>query len=491
MCIKSVDTEHFWDGRSHHIFLAHTIILEATMVRSIFSKLITCLLVLAFLLTPASAAVMAIDLGSEFLKISIIKPGRIPISIVTNEMSKRKSPAAVAFVNGDRLVGDEALALAIRYPDRVYTRIRDLLGKDYDDESIKRVLKDSKAAFSVVQAPNRTTVAITTDTGDIYSAEELAASLLEYAKTLATAAADGELVTDTVLVVPAYFTPSQRRALMDAASLAGLNVLSIVHSHAAAALQYGIERDFTNKTEHVMFYELGNSAAQAALVTYSSFLSSDGKNQSISQLEVRDIAWVEHGVGSDALESVLIDHFAKEHSGGAEEVLSSPRAVAKLRKQVKRTKEILSANTEAPISVEELLSGVDFRSRISREQFEEAAGAVWERAVAPVKALLERNNLTVSDLSAFELLGGSSRVPKVKAALSEALGGRALDMYGFILRCLYLIATFLATKTVHPIQSTTTYKLYSIHPTAGILMQTKLLSLELVLLQQISVLYSD
>lgn len=375
---------------------------------------------------------MAIDLGSEFLKISIVKVGRIPISIVNNEMSKRKSPAAVAFVNGDRLVGDEAASLAVRYPDRVFTRLRDLLGRRYDDPAVARLIKDSRLPFTVVQAPNRTSVAVQVGGkgGDVYTAEELVASLLEYAKNLAIAAAEGSPVSDTVLVVPAFWSPAQRQALLDAAELAGLNVMSLVHTHAAAALQYGIERDFTNKTEDVLFYDLGAGAAEAALVRFSSFhpAGAPAGSPAISQFEVKDVAWVDHAVGCDTLEAALVEHFAKQHKSGADAVLSTPRAVAKLRKQVKRTKEVLSANSEAPVIVEELVNGEDFRGRITREEFEGLVSNVWERAVAPVTEILQRNNLTTDNLSAVELLGGCSRVPRVKAALTEALGGRSLDM---------------------------------------------------------------
>ena len=65
---------------------------------------------------------MAVDLGGEFLKVSVVKPGRTPISIVSNEMSKRRTSAQSAFIEGDRLLGEEAAALAVRYPDRVYAR---------------------------------------------------------------------------------------------------------------------------------------------------------------------------------------------------------------------------------------------------------------------------------------------------------------------------------------------------------------------------------
>eukprot|EP00879_Flechtneria_rotunda_P024057 GHRR01025481.1.p1 GENE.GHRR01025481.1~~GHRR01025481.1.p1 ORF type:complete len:539 (+),score=222.19 GHRR01025481.1:412-2028(+) len=103
--------------------------------------------------------------------------------------------------------------------------------------------------------------------------------------------------------------------------------------------------------------------------------------------------------------------------------------MAKLRRQVRRTKEILSANSAAPMSVEELHAGKDFQSSIKREVFEAMAEDFWQRAAAPLSKLLARNKLKPSDVDAVELLGGGSRVPKLQAVLSEALGGRHLDRH--------------------------------------------------------------
>ena len=226
------------------------------------------LLVLALASGPACGALLAIDLGSEFLKLSIVKPGRIPISIVINEMSKRKTPALVAFVDGERLVGEEAAGVAARYPDRVYAGVAGLLGRPADDPALTASLKASYRPYTLVPAPNRTSpaaAAVQTDGGDAYSAEELAvswgaegeggtvawpqppraimrrqararrplprrtrplfswlarrasppraarpqASLLEYARQLAEVAADGSPITDCVLTVPASFTQQQ------------------------------------------------------------------------------------------------------------------------------------------------------------------------------------------------------------------------------------------------------------------------------------------
>lgn len=95
--------------------------------------------------------------------------------------------------------------------------------------------------------------------------------------------------------------------------------------------------------------------------------------------------------------------------------------------QVKRLKTVLSANSDAHISVEELYGGLDFRSSISRVDFEALAGPFFERTAGPLSSLLQRNQLTPDQLGAVEILGGGSRIPGVKAALQTSLQGRPLD----------------------------------------------------------------
>lgn len=97
--------------------------------------------------------------------------------------------------------------------------------------------------------------------------------------------------------------------------------------------------------------------------------------------------------------------------------------------QARRTKEMLSANTEAPFVVEELLDGQDFRSSIKRQQLEDLAGDFFQRAAKPLQRLLQRNGLAPTDIHAVELLGGGSRIPKLQAQLGHVLSGRVLDKY--------------------------------------------------------------
>ncbi|GLI64023.1 hypothetical protein VaNZ11_007184 [Volvox africanus] len=385
----------------------------------------------ALLAQVATAALMSIDLGSEYLKVCLVKPGRTPISIAVNEMSKRKSPALVGIVNGERLLGEEAFSFAVRYPEFIFQRARDLLGKDPDDPTIAAMLSEHGLPYKVVPHPKRGVASLQIGEDAIYSPEELVGSILYYARQVAEAQAGGP-VLDAVISVPAFFGQRQRQAMADAAALAGLNLMGLINTHTAAALQYGIERDFTNNSQTIVLYDMGSGTTEVALVKYSTYTVKEaGKPRVYNQLEVRDVDWDE-SLGANLLDMALAKHFALQFADKTKlkvDVTALPKAMAKMRRQVRRTKEMLSANSAAPCTVEELYDGRDFQSSITREEFESLADDFFNRAVAPLKRIMERNGLQPGDIDAVELLGGGSRVPRLQAALSDVLGGRALDRH--------------------------------------------------------------
>ena len=130
-------------------------------------------LLLAVLSQHASASLMAIDFGSEFVKVCLIKPGRTPIAVVVNEMSRRKTPALVGVLSKDRLIGEEAFSFAVRYPDTIFQRARDLLGKPADDPTLARMLKDHYLPHETVWHPSRRVAAYKLGENSSIGAEEL------------------------------------------------------------------------------------------------------------------------------------------------------------------------------------------------------------------------------------------------------------------------------------------------------------------------------
>ncbi|XP_043698609.1 heat shock 70 kDa protein 17 [Telopea speciosissima] len=398
---------------------------------TIWFKFGLAVFILSIITIPSESAVSSVDLGSEWMKVAVVnlKPGQSPISVAINEMSKRKSPALVAFQGGNRLLGEEAAGIVARYPDNVYSNLRDMIRKP--PKYVKDLLDSQYLPFDLGE-DSRGAAAIRIDDGvTVYSVEELVAMILSYGRNLAEL--HSKVPTkDAVITVPPYFGQAERKGLLQAAELAGINVLSLINEHSGAALQYGIDKNFANESRHVIFYDMGSSSTYAALVHFSAYnMKEFGKTVSVNQFQVKDVRW-DAALGGQHMELRLVEYFANEFNnqvGKGVDVRKSPKAMAKLKKQVKRTKEILSANTMAPISVESLYDDRDFRSTITREKFEELCGDLWEQSLVPMKELLKHSGLKVNEVYAIELIGGATRVPKLQAKLQEFLGKKDLDRH--------------------------------------------------------------
>ncbi|KAH6776152.1 heat shock protein 70 family protein [Perilla frutescens var. hirtella] len=381
----------------------------------------------------SESAVASIDLGSEWLKVAVVnlKPGQAPISVAINEMSKRKTPALISFHADSRLIGEESANLLARYPTKVYSHLSSLVAKPYN--FTRDFLRKLYLSFEIAPEEARGVAVFAADAGEFgrFTAEEMVGMMLKYASVLAETHAR-TTVKDVVITVPPFTGVAERRGLLDAADLAGLNVLALVNEHAGAALQYGIDKDFSNGSRHVVFYDMGASSTYAALVYFSAYNTKElGKTVSVNQFQVKDVKW-DAELGGQNMELRLVEYFADEFNkqiGNGVDVRNSPKAMAKLKKQVKRTKEILSANMMAPISVESIYDDRDFRSSITREKFEEICNDLWEKALVPLKEVIKHSGLITDDLYAVELIGGATRVPKLQTKLQEFLGRKQLDKH--------------------------------------------------------------
>ncbi|KAG8364527.1 hypothetical protein BUALT_Bualt18G0006400 [Buddleja alternifolia] len=381
----------------------------------------------------SESAVASIDLGSEWLKVAVVnlKPGQPPIAVAINEMSKRKTPSLISFHADSRLIGEESSNLLARYPNKVYSHLASLLSKPYD--FTVDFLRKLYLSYEISRDDARDVAVFKAEGAEFsnFTAEEMVGMMLKYAAGLAETHARTS-IKDVVITVPPFTGVAERRGLLAAADLAGLNVLALVNEHSGAALQYGIDKDFSNGSRHVVFYDMGASSTYAALVYFSAYSAKElGRTVSINQFQVKDVKWNAE-LGGQSMELRLVEYFADEFNkqlGNKLDIRNSPKAMAKLKKQVKRTKEILSANMMAPISVESLYDDRDFRSTITREKFEELCADLWEKAIVPLREVLKDSGLTADDLYGVELIGGATRVPKLQSKLQEFLGRKELDKH--------------------------------------------------------------
>ncbi|XP_042860610.1 hypoxia up-regulated protein 1-like isoform X3 [Penaeus japonicus] len=385
---------------------------------------LSLLVLLGIVGSSSGVTIMSIDFGSEWIKVAVVAPG-VPMEIVLNKESKRKTPGALSFRNGERTLGEDALTTGIRFPANNYFYLLDLLGKKIDNPIVE-LYKKRFPYYNIEADPERGTVVFRHIDDTTYTVEELIAQMLAYAKDMAMSHTE-QRIKDCVITVPPFFNQAERRAMLTAAELAGLKVLSLMSTNAAVALNYGMfRRKEVNATaQNILFYDMGASSTTATIVSYQTVKTKDrGYTETNPQVTVLGLGY-DRTLGGLEFQMRLRDYLANkfnEVKKTSNNVLESPRALAKLMKEAGRLKKVLSANTEHLSQIEGLLDEEDFRLHVNREQFEGLCTELFDRVQAPVDAALISAAMDISAIDQFIIVGGATRIPKVQSILLGVWG---------------------------------------------------------------------
>lgn len=388
------------------------------------------LLVLSALLAGITlshgAAVMSVDLGTEWIKVGVVSPG-VPMEIALNRESKRKTPAILAFRNGVRTIGEDAQTIGIKEPNAAYGYLLDLLGKTIDNPIVD-LYRKRFPYYNIIGDPERNTVVFRKSDTEEFSVEELVAQMLIKAKEFAQESTQ-QPIAECVLTVPGYFGQAEREALLAAAQLANLKVLQLINDYAAVALNYGVfHRGEINETaQYFLFYDMGAYKTSAAVVSYQ--LVKDKQTREINPVvQVLGVGY-DRTLGGLEIQLRLRDYLAAEFNALKKtktDVTTNPRALAKLFKEAGRLKNVLSANNDHYAQIENVLEDIDFRLPVSREKLEEICADLWPRATKPLEQALASSHLSLDVINQVILFGGGTRVPRVqetiKALIKQELG---------------------------------------------------------------------
>ncbi|XP_068023954.1 hypoxia up-regulated protein 1 isoform X2 [Melanerpes formicivorus] len=369
-------------------------------------------------------AVMSVDVGSESMKIAIVKPG-VPMEIVLNKESRRKTPVAVSLKENERLFGDSALGMSIRTPKVAFRYFQDLLGKRMDNPHVA-LYQSRFPEHELVKDEKRQTVIFKLSQTMQYSPEEMLGMVLNYSRGLAEEFAE-QPIKDAVITVPAYFNQAERRAVLQAARMADLKVLQLINANTAAALNYGVFRrkDINATAQNIMFYDMGAGSTVCTIVTYQTVKTKELGTQ--PQLQIQGIGF-DRTLGGLEMELRLRDHLAKlfNEQHPAKDVRKNPRAMAKLLKEANRLKTVLSANADHMAQIEGLLDDIDFKAKVSRQEFEDLCSDLFQRVPGPVQQALSSAEMNLDGIDQVILVGGATRVPKVQEVLLKAVGKEEL-----------------------------------------------------------------
>ena len=398
----------------------------------------------------AISAVLGVDLGTEYIKAALVKPG-VPLDIVLTKDSRRKEISAVAFkpTRGgapdgeypERIYGSDAMALSARFPGEVYPNLKPLLGLPIDD-SIVQEYAARHPVLALRSHPTRGTASFKTgtlpDDQEAWLVEELLAMQLQSVqKNAELAAGDSSTVRNIVLTVPPFYTTEEKRAVQSAAELAGLKVLSLISDGLAVGLNYATSRQFPNvdegaKPEYHMVFDMGAGSTKASVLRFQGRNVKDiGKfNKTVQDVQVLGSGW-DRTLGGDGLNSLIVDDMVEQfvQSKGGQKVSATVptvrahgRAMAKLNKEAERLRHVLSANQNTQASFEGLYEDVDFKYKITRAEFETMAAAHADRVAATINDALKMSGLDMGDLDSVILHGGASRTPFVQKALEQIVG---------------------------------------------------------------------
>ena len=326
--------------------------------------------------------IIGIDLGTTNSCVAVMEGGESVV--IPNAEGARTTPSVVAFSkDGERMVGQIAKRQAVTNPDRTVISIKREMGTNY------KVNIDGKA----------------------YTPQDISAMILTKMKETAEAYL-GEKVTQAVITVPAYFNDAQRQATKDAGRIAGLEVLRIINEPTAASLAYGLEKDGNQK---ILVYDLGGGTFDVSILDIGDgvfeVLATNGNTR----------------LGGDDFDQRIIDYVADQFQKENGIDLRKDRAASqRLKQEAEKAKIDLSGTTSANINLPFITADANGPKHldvtITRAKFEELTADLVQATITPMEKALKDAGLTYNDISKIILVGGSTRIPAVQAAVKRVTG---------------------------------------------------------------------
>ncbi|PKQ08438.1 MAG: molecular chaperone DnaK [Alphaproteobacteria bacterium HGW-Alphaproteobacteria-12] len=354
----------------------------------------------------AMAKVIGIDLGTTNSCVAVME-GNTP-KVIENSEGMRTTPSMVAFTqDGERLVGQSAKRQAVTNPTNTLFAIKRLIGRSYDDPTTQK--DKGMVPYGIIKAPSGD--AWVEAHGETYSPSQISAFILQKMKETAESYL-GEKVEKAVITVPAYFNDAQRQATKDAGKIAGLEVLRIINEPTAAALSYGLDK---KDGELIAVYDLG------------------GGTFDVSILEIGDGVFEVKSTNGDTflggedfdmrLVNYLADEFKKENGI---DLRGDKLALQRLKEAAEKAKIELSTASQTEVNLPFITADASgpkhLTMKITRSKLEALVEDLIQRTIDPCKAALKDAGVTAGQINEIVLVGGQSRMPKIRDAVKQFFG---------------------------------------------------------------------
>nr|TKR83447.1 hypothetical protein D5086_0000267480 [Populus alba] len=352
-------------------------------------------------------SVVGFDFGNENCVIAVAKERGI--DVLLNDESNRETPAVVSFFEKQRFMGSEGAASLTMNPKSTVSQVKRLIGRKFKEVEVQDDLK--LFPFEIVEGHDGGILIKVQYLGEIheFSPVQILGMLFSHLKQIAEKSLEMP-ISYCVIGIPCYFTDLQRRAYLNAAAIAGLRPLRLLHDCTATALGYGIyKNDISNAgPTYVVFVDIGHCDTQVCLASFES-----------GQMKILSHAF-DRNLGGRDFDEVLFSYFAAQFKENDDiDVCTNMKASIRLRASCEKLKKVLSANAEAPLNIECLMDEKDVRGFIKREEFERLSSDLVESISVPCQKVLANSGLTVEKIHSVELVGSGSRIPAITRMLAS------------------------------------------------------------------------
>ncbi|XP_021829102.1 heat shock 70 kDa protein 15-like [Prunus avium] len=352
-------------------------------------------------------SVVGFDFGNESCIVAVAR--QRGIDVVLNDESKRETPALVCFGDKQRFIGTAGAASSLMNPKNTISQIKRLIGRQFSDPVVQRDIKS--LPFAVTEGPDGYPLIQARYLGEsrTFTPTQVLGMLFSDLKIIAEKNLNAAVV-DCCIGIPVYFTDLQRRAVLDAATIAGLHPLRLFHETTATALAYGIYKTDLPENDqlNVAFVDIGHASMQVCIAGFKK-----------GQLKILAHSF-DQSLGGRDFDEVLFHHFAAKFKEEYKiDVFQNARACLRLRVACEKLKKMLSANPEAPLNIECLMEEKDVRGFIKRDEFEQISVPILERVKGPLEKALLDAQLSIENIHTVEVVGSGSRVPAIIKILTD------------------------------------------------------------------------
>ena len=357
--------------------------------------------------------IIGIDLGTTFSCCGIWKE---KIEICPNENGSRVSPSIVCIRDNETLIGESANNIMYKDYKSLMKNSKRLIGRLYDDKNVQNDIKtfNCKVIKDIETQKPKYSININ-NKEKYYFPEDVSSMILNHLRKFSEDFI-GEKVKKAVITVPAHFNNDQREATKLAAEKAGLKVIRIINEPTAAAIAYGYE----NKSEEerkVLVFDLGGGTFDVSILKIKG-----------EEFTVLASCGDDHLGGEDftgILASFIIEKFKEDNpqfnsinfsnKGNEKEF----KVYQRVWKEAEKTKKILSMQKKSCIEIDSLYKGEDFSIEILRNDFETICEKKWNYCIQYIENALKLANLSKNEIDEIILVGGSSRIPKIKKIVNK------------------------------------------------------------------------